>query len=121
MHGPEVPCSGRAQRHSTRTGAAQDTAHQHRPGPEHRRGIRTLHVGEERRVYRTGRVIEGQEDDPTPTANRWSLGRHLDAGNQNLGVGSSPQQITRTHDAQRMQQRVVEVQDVITHIEAENL
>src|SRR5680860_1443941 len=117
----QLPAAGRAQRDSVSAGAAKLSSHQQQPGMEHRRGVRTLRVLEERRVHRTGRVVEGQEDDPPHRADRWGLGGHLHPGNEEGGLAALTEQIPGTGYPELVEERGVEVHDVPADIEPQDL
>ena len=65
------------------------------------RGVAGLRVLEERRVDRTGGVVEGQEDDPPAGPDRRGLGRHLDPGHQHLGPAAAAAAGRGAGDAER--------------------
>ena len=88
---------------------------------EDRCGVRTLGVLEERRVDRAGRVVEGQEDDPPAGPDRRGLGGHLDPGDEHLGLAAPARAAPGAGDPERVEHRVVEVEDVPAHVEAEHV
>ena len=90
---PELPRAGGPQRLAAGTGAAQLAAHQQQPGAEHGGGVGALHVLEERRVDRAGGVVEGEEDDPAPGADRRGLGGDLDPGDEQLAAAAAAQHV----------------------------
>ena len=48
-------------------------------------------------------------------------GRHLDPGNEELGLAAAPQQVLGAGDPERVEKRDVEVDDVAAHVEPEHV
>jgi hypothetical protein len=88
---------------------------------EHRRGVTGLGVLEKGGVDRTGRVVEGDEHDPTAGANRWGLGRDFHTGDEDLRAVAHPHQVTGTRDADRGEELLVRRQDVPARVQPEHL
>ena len=117
----QLPAAGGAQRDALVAGAAQLAADHQQPGVEDGGGVGALGVLEERRVDRPGGVVEGQEDDPAPGADRRGLGGDLDPGDQQLGLAAPGQQVAAAGHPELVEERGVGVDDVPAGVEAEDL
>src|SRR3954451_14706076 len=82
----QLPAAGGAKGDAAFASAPDDTAYDKQPRVEQRRGVRILRVFEERRVDRTGRVVQSEEDDTPAGPDRRCLRGDLDAGDEDLGL-----------------------------------
>jgi hypothetical protein len=76
---------------------------------------------EERQVHQADRVVQGREDDPLPGAYRRGLRRHLHPGDQDRLARPAAGQIGGPDHAELGQQVAIELQDVLTDVEAEDV
>jgi hypothetical protein len=88
---------------------------------EHGLGDPRLDALEHRHVDRAGRVVQREEDDPLPAADRGGLRGHLHPDHEDPFVGPAPPQVLRARCAQVGDQRLEEAHEVPARVQAEHL
>ena len=117
----QLPRAGGEHRDPARPRAPDRAAHEEQPGVEDRRRVGPLHVLEEGRVDRPGRVVDGEEDDAAAGADRRGLGGDLDPGDEDLRPAAYREHVAAAGHAERVEHRRVEVHDVSARVEPEDV